>query len=268
MFASMDSKLYQGFYTTPPLWVNTQFGIPQFDFPKLDLSNFKCAPVPNNLRLGHQMEFIFAQLLEYSPNWKVLAKNLLVDVGKNRVGELDFILYNIIAKATYHIELAYKFYIVDPEISEPVHRLMGPNKKDMCFTKLDKLKEKQFPLLFNKALTQKLESLAVDPTVVVQQACFKAQYNTANIHIRPLNKGCVTGSWIPFDAFNTKQFKDYQYYIPFKKEWVLQPELERPYLSHFETLLDVNLRMAQENAPMLWMKKPDNTLEKLFVVWW
>ncbi len=268
----MDHKLYSGFYYTPPLWTNTQFGIPQFAFPALALSNIGFPSIPDGLRLGHQMEVVFAHLLDTAPKWKLLAKNLLVDVGKTRIGELDFLLQHKESKTVFHIELAYKFYIINPKISEPIHRLMGPNKRDMFFTKLDKLKTKQFPLLFHRSLEERLKSLNINPSDINQEACFKAQlfkpFEAANPSIRPLNVSCITGSWIHFDAFNTAPFKRYKYYVPYKKEWVLPPDLERPYISHFETLMEVNMRMIKENAPMLWIKKTDNSLEKLFVVWW
>ncbi len=272
MFAAMEANLCHAFYHTPPLWTNGQFGLDQFDFPQLDLATFKASPIPEKLRLGHKMEHVFEQLIGFSRHWNVLAKNLLVDEGKTRIGELDFILSNTTENRCYHIELAYKFYLINPEISEPIHRLIGPNKKDMFFTKLDKLKEKQLPLLFHDTLVQKLENLGVNRNKVVQQLCFKTQlflpYAVSQVGIRPLNKKCILGNWIHFDDFNTSEFQKWDYYIPFKQEWVLQPEPERLYLTYLETLLEVNLRMIQENAPMLWIKKPNGILEKLFVVWW
>ncbi|UII75908.1 DUF1853 family protein [Flagellimonas sp. HMM57] len=271
-FVGMDRELCLGFYNTAPLWVNEQFGIEQFEFPELLLTEFESETINERLRLGHQMEIVFEQLISFSEQWKILAKNLLIDEGKIRLGELDFILRNIETAQVYHIELAYKFYIVNPDISEPIHRLMGPNKRDMFFTKLDKLKEKQFPLLYNAALHDKLQELEINPIIVIQQACFKTQlfvpYGDSNISIRPLNNKCIQGSWLRFNDFNSETFRKFEYYIPFKKEWVITPTSNRKYTSHYAALLEVNLSMLKENAPMLWVKKPDGTIEKLFVVWW
>ncbi len=268
----MEKELCLGFYHTPPLWVNEQFGIEQFEFPELDLTHFKPKPILERLRLGHKMEHVFDQLLSSSANWQILSKNMLVDQGKVRLGELDFIARNHLSNTLLHIELAYKFYIVNPDISEPMHRLMGPNKRDMFFTKLDKLKEKQFPLLYSNALSAQLQSMKLNREEIKQQACFKGQlfipYGQEAVSIRPLNKKCITGSWVPFNLFNTDSFKANEYYFPFKQEWVIPPSAERSYASHYETLLNVNLGMLKENAPMLWVKKPDGNLEKLFVVWW
>lgn len=272
MFATMEKELCLGFYNTPPLWINAQFGVPQFTFPKLDLSKYTAKQIPQQLRLGHKMEYIFEHLINYSDDWKLLAKNLLVDVNNQRIGELDFLLEHSPGKVQYHIELAYKFYIINPKISEPIHRLMGPNKRDMFFTKLDKLKEKQFPLLYTDALKQSLAQLQINTKKVKQHACFKAQlflpYGATTTSIRPLNKNCIVGSWVHFNDFNTDAFKACEYYMPYKQEWVFTPSLDRNYISHYKTLLEINLRLLKENSPMLWMKKPDDTIEKLFVVWW
>ncbi|WP_350288575.1 DUF1853 family protein [uncultured Croceitalea sp.] len=268
----MEKELCIGFYKTPPLWLKEQFGIVQFQFPTIDFSNFISETIPEQLRLGHKMEHVFEQLLSFSKDWKVLAKNLLIDKGKIRIGELDFLMNHRASGENYHIELAYKFYIINPEITEPIHRLMGPNKRDMFYTKLDKLKEKQFPLLYSEEISKKLQDLRVNPLEVKQQACFKTQlftpYGSETISIRPLNKNCINGSWIGFDDFNTSEFKRLEYYIPFKQEWVLSPSANRTFASHYETLLDINPRMLKENSPMLWMKRTNGDLEKLFVVWW
>jgi len=268
----MDKELCFGFYNSVPLWLNKQFGVCQFEFPKIDFSHFQASVIPKQLRLGHKMEHVFEQLIQFSGEWNLIAKNLLADKGKARIGELDFLLTHQPSNTSYHVELAYKFYIINPEITEPIHRLMGPNMRDMFYTKLDKLKEKQFPLLFSEELSEKLNGLAFSLDNVEQRACFKAQlftpYLKDGISIRPLNKNCLVGSWIRFDDFNTTEFKKWKYYIPFKDEWVITPSTQRNYVNHYETMLDINLRMLKENAPMLWVKKSDGKLEKLFVVWW
>ena len=268
----METELCLGFYNTAPLWVKEQFGIKQFDFPQLELSSYLAKQIPEKLRLGHKMEYVFEQLIRFSNQWEVITKNVLIDQDKMRLGELDFILKNKNTQTYYHVELAYKFYIINPEISEPIHRLMGPNKRDMFYTKLDKLKEKQFPLLYSNELSQQLNDLQINPSKVKQEACFKTQlftpYKDNTISIRPLNKNCIQGNWIRFEDFNTTEFKGFEYYILHKQEWAVLPSEKRTYTSHYETLLNINLRMLKENTPMLWMKKPNGNLEKLFVVWW
>lgn len=264
-------QILSGFYNTPPLWKNTQFGLKQFEFSKLNVDDRTPIDLPGNLRLGHQMEYVFKYLISISKNHDVILSNIIVEEGKTRVGELDFILKEFKNGQFIHVELAYKFYIINPEISEPIYRLMGPNRHDMFYTKLDKLKKKQLPLLHHDSLLHYWEIHEIDPTKIEQQCCFKAQLFepfAEKTSIRPLNGHCISGNWIRFDDFNSKEFGNAEYYIPRKLEWVMAPHLNVHWMTHFETLMEVNLRMVKENAPMLWVKRPDGQLEKWFVVWW
>ena len=260
-----------GFLSTPPLWKNQQFGLQQFEFPDVELSRAATIDLPTNLRLGHQMEHVFEHLISNSEEYEVILSNLLIEEGRIRIGELDFVLKDFKKEKYFHVELAYKFYIINPEISEPIYRLMGPNKRDMFHTKLDKLKKKQLPLLHHDRLLPYWETHAINPTEIEQQCCFKAQLFEPfeeRTSIRPLNGDCISGKWIRFDDFNTKDFGTTEYYIPRKLEWVVAPHSNVHWMTHFETLMEVNLRMVKENAPMLWAKRPSGEIEKLFVVWW
>ncbi len=268
---SMSKQLLQGFHTTPPLWKNKQFGLQQFQFPDVKIAAIQTPEIPTNLRLGHQMEFVFKALISASATYEVVLHTILAEAGKTRIGELDFILKHRTTQHYLHIELAYKFYIINPEISEPIYRLMGPNRRDMCYTKLDKLKEKQLPLLYHESLSPFWDSYDIDPLEMEQQCCFKAQLFAPfeeKIGIRPLNMDCVSGRWIRFDGFNSKEFGEADYYMPKKIEWVIVPHKNVEWAGHFETLMEVNLQMVKKNTPMLWVKRPTGVLEKLFVVWW
>nr|WP_299344783.1 DUF1853 family protein [Allomuricauda sp.] len=268
----MLNQMFIGFYSTPPLWQGTQFGVTQFDFPQMDLSNFSAKPIPENIRLGHKMEHVFAQLIQWDNSYKVVIQNESIRKGKNTVGEIDFVLKNSNDQSYLHVELTYKFYIIDPTISEPIHRLMGPNRRDMFFTKLKKIKKEQFALLQTAEAKQILISKHIDTKNLKHLVCYKAQlfqpFDAEKVHIRPLNKTCLAGFWIRFQDFEDSQFSDYRYYIPFKTEWVISPHNKVEWKSHFETLLDLNLRMIKQNAPMIWMQKSETEFEKFFVVWW
>jgi len=268
----MVKKQYIGFLSTPPLWIKEQFGMQQFEFPDIDLTSFQPNPVPEHIRLGHQMEFVFKQLIEHSADYEVLLHNLPVRKGKQTIGEIDFIVENIQTEELIHIELTYKFYIINPEISEPIHQLMGPNRRDMFFSKMEKIKNEQFKLLHSKAGVKALSNNNIDHSKIIHQTCYKTQlfepYRSKPINIRPLNTNCITGSWLRFEDFKSEEFKQYQFYIPFKAQWVIEPHCDVEWTSHFETLMTINLRMLKENAPMVWMRKYDTEFKKFFVVWW
>jgi hypothetical protein len=263
---------YIGFLNTPPLWTGTQFGIEQFHFPQIDLGFFKPKPIPERVRLGHRMEYVCKQLIEFHPDYEIILHNLPVRDGKRTIGEIDFILREVETEKIVHIELTYKFYIIDPKISDPIHRLIGPNKRDMFFTKMEKIKNEQFQLVHAPKSVDALDKFGIDHREITHKACYKAQlflpYRTNASDLRPLNPECVCGFWLQFDDFNAMEFRNLEFYIPLKTEWVVEPHSDVKWKSHFETLLEVNLRMLKKNAPMLWMKRTKTDFEKFFVVWW
>jgi hypothetical protein len=259
-----------GFLNTPPIWLNTQFKIKQFDFPQVDRTNFIPKPIPENLRLGHQMEHICKQLLDYSDKFEVILHNLPIRDGKQTIGEIDFILKEVSTRQLVHVELTYKFYIINPEISEPIHQLMGPNRRDMFFSKMEKIKNAQFSLLHTQEGSTALAENNISSTEINHQACYKAQlfepYRSKPFNLRPLNPNCIVGYWLRIADLQTDAFKKHQFYIPFKSQWVIVPHALVKWTSHYETLLEINLRLIKQNAPMVWMKKSEAEFEKFFVV--
>lgn len=268
----MSQKQFAGFIDTQALWTNEQFGIRQFNFPQIDLIDFESKPITQRLRLGHQMEHVFRQLIAASPQYHILIHNLPIKDDNRTIGEIDFILRDVETGHLLHVELTYKFYIIDTAISEPIHQLIGPNRRDMFFTKMEKIKQRQFPLIHTAEGKDALQEKGIDHEKVEHQCCFKGQlfvhYGEPNVHIRPLNKACVQGYWLKFDELNAKEFREYSYYIPYKSEWVITPHQDVEWQSHYEILLNINLRMIKENAPMVWMRKSEAEIEKFFVVWW
>lgn len=268
----MSNSQFIGFYNTPPLWVHEQFGMVQFPFPKIEFEGLETQPISTKMRLGHQMESVFLQLINYSKKFKVRLHNHPVLREKRTIGEIDFILEDLQSHRLIHVELTYKFYIIDPSISEPIHQLMGPNRRDMFFTKMEKIKNQQFQLVHEPEAITALKNNGIESNELVHQCCFKAQlfvpYWNPTVHIRPLNKTCIAGFWISFDEFNATEFKEHQYYIPYKSQWVIDPHKNVDWLTHYECLLEINIRIIKENSPMLWMKKQNGGFTKMFVVWW
>ena len=261
-----------GFLNTPPIWEKEQFDIQQFEFPSLELQSFQPKAIPGNIRLGHQVEYIFKQLVEYSDAYDVMLYNLPIRQGKRTLGEIDFILKDKTSDQLIHAELTYKFYLINPEIEEPIHRLIGPNRRDTFFLKMEKIKNKQFPLLHTEEGIRALDDLGIDHLKIEHQCSFKAQlfqpYDSEVVNIGPLNKNCLKGYWLRFDEFNQTEFEDAQYYLPTKSEWIIEPNNHVVWKSHVEIMMDINLRLLKEIAPMIWMKNSKAEYKKLFVVWW
>ena len=268
----IDLRQFEGFINTPPLWMNTQFEITQFILPEIHLNQVNPKPFSNRIRLGHQMEHVFKQLITQDQTYKVLLFNLAIKNETRTIGEIDFILENSVTKEIIHVELTYKFYLIDTSISDPIHQLIGPNRKDLFFTKMQKIKNQQFQLLHASEGIKALKLKRIDHEIIKHQACYKAQlfvpYQTKKIDITPLNNDCIIGFWIPFNDFNTIEFSSFQYYMPYKSEWVMAPNNDIAWKSHQEIMLEIKLKMSAEIAPMIWIKKSETDFEKCFVVWW
>lgn len=261
-----------GFLNTPPLWEKIQFDIQQFEFPSLELHPFHPKSIPPNIRLGHQIEYVFKQLVEYSEAYKVVLYNLPIRQEERTLGEIDYLLKDKKSDKLIHVELTYKFYIINPETSEPIPRLIGPNKRDTFFAKMEKIKNKQFPLLHSEEGSKALYDHNINHLKIEHQCCFKAQlfqpFSSGAVNIGTLNKNCLAGYWLRFDDLNKPEFANAQFYMPTKSEWVIKPHDQVAWKSHFEIMIDIDLRLLKENAPMIWLKNANTELEKLFVVWW
>ena len=243
----------------------------QFEFPTVDLSDFSPAPIPENLRLGHQLENVCKQLLEASNAYDVLLHNLPIREEKRTIGEIDFIIQETATKQLIHIELTYKFYLIDTDIKEPIHQLVGPNRRDAFYAKLEKIKNNQFSLIHTPIGRSALLEKGIETENITPQVCYKAQlfqpYASEPLSIAPLNTNCIIGYWLRLVAFHTADFTPHTFYIPTKSEWVLQPTDTVAWRSHEEITIAINERLENNSAPMVWMKK-NNTFEKFFVVWW
>ena len=260
------------FLSTPPLWKKEELLVQQFEFPPINLSTFQANSIPVNIRLGHQIEYVFKQLLEHSEVYQIVLHNLQVKEREITIGEIDFILKDKIIGKLIHVELTYKFYLIDPEISDPIHRLIGPNKRDNFVSKLEKIKYKQFPLLHSEQGTKVLQNLKLNHSEIGQQSCFKAQlfrpFSKSEIDIKPLNKKCVVGYWLKIADFNQDYFAKAEFYMPTKSEWVIMPNNQVDWKKHSEIKIEINQFLIKEKSPMIWMKKSSTEFEKLFVVWW
>ncbi|WP_405414913.1 DUF1853 family protein [Maribacter sp. Asnod1-A12] len=246
--------------------------MPQFQFPEVAIDSFLPSPIPENLRLGHQMEYVCKQFLDQSDAYDVLVHNLPIRDGKQTIGEIDFILKETATPQLIHVELTYKFYLIDIEIENPIHQLIGPNKSDAFYKKLQKIKNNQFSLIHTEIGRSVLLEKEIDTTNIKQQVCFKAQlfkpYKADSLQLDPFNANCIVGYWLRLKDFKETKFSSFQFYIPTKSEWVFHQFEEVTWVSHDEIVITITERLNNKSAPMVWMKKNNTTFEKFFVVWW
>lgn len=263
-------KLFEGFLNTLPLWKQEQFNLQQFRLPEVKLSKLTLDSIPSNLRLGHQVEFVFLQILEAHPDYKILAHSLQIKKKKITIGELDFLIKH--KEQVYHLELSCKFYLIDPDIPESVHKLVGPNRGDVFSAKLNKTITKQLPLLYSKECLNQLKVLDIDVSKVKQQVYFISQLftpiNMSIPSIYPLNKQCIKGFWLRMKDFEEYSFRESEYYIPYKSEWLYNAHNEVLWKSYSTIVKEISLYHNNKRSPMLWRKLPNGDLNIFFVTWW
>ena len=166
-------KLYEGCIETPSLWFkNSIQNIEQFQLNN-DLHSYNIA-TNQNLRLGKLVERFISFQLKQDKTVKIVAENYQVQNEKLTIGELDCLF--LIEQKPIHLEIVYKFYLYDESAGcTEIEHWIGPNRNDSMIQKLDKLKKKQLPLLYNKFTKPLLNSLKLNVDSVEQKVCFKAQ---------------------------------------------------------------------------------------------
>lgn len=260
---------FEGYKNTPLLWKsNLVFGISQFKITEGKAIVFN-AQLSHNLRLGKRVERFVSQELSQDNEIEIILENVQVQQEQRTLGELDCIL--IKNDIPIHLEIVYKFYLYDSRSGNAeIDCWVGPNRNDTLLKKLTKLKEKQFPLLYSKYTKPILYNAGMIPDSIRQEVCFKAQlfvpYKKDPPKFKLLNKDCLNGYFIRHTEI--EQLKDCKFYIPIKVDWLIEVHTHVKWLN-FETFTKKILALVnQKTSPLCWVKYPNGTIQKFFVVWW
>ena len=258
---------YSGFLQTSLLWENSVLGLKQLKLPIKEMTVFN-ETISDTLRLGKRVERFVSHQLKQHAAIRVLIENIQIQNKKITVGELDCILnYD---NNPIHLEIVYKFYLYDEQVgTTELDHWIGPNRKDSLISKLTKLKEKQLPLLYNLLTKPLLDSINLEVEDLQQFVCFKAQLFVPyqkEVKFSLLNKECVNGFYITISEL--VQFTDCKFYIPSKINWLLEVQTQVKWMSYPLFLAEIHQIIEQKTAPLCWIKFPNGTLQKFFVVWW
>ena len=262
---------YKGYASTPSLWLDSNLlTISLIDLPAVDdttLVNFSI----RSKRLGKIVEeFVFYQLKQLK-SVKILAENIQIQQDKLTIGEFDALLcFN---KNHIHLEIVYKFYLYDNTIEndDRLAHWIGPNRKDSLIQKMDKLEQKQFPLLYNLSTQPYLEKYKIKLEDIKQNLLFKAQLfvpyeHKISCNIEPLNKDCIVGFYIPFN--NLDCLKDYKFYIPKKLDWLISPHTDVHWLNIEQATILIKEFIDNQQSPLIWLNNHVDCPKKCFITWW
>lgn len=260
---------YQGFLDTPLLWKNRDIlGLYQLELPLVSPANFK-GLIPDHLRLGKRVERFVSAALNGHKSIEILLENTQIKQDKITIGEIDCILKQ--DEIPIHLEIIYKFYLYDPQVgSSEIDHWIGPNRKDSLLQKLNKLKDKQFPLIYNAQTKKVLDAIDVKREDIRQRVYFKAQlftpYQAKSDHLNLLNQDCLKGFYIYFDALDP--VSHCQFYIPAKADWLIEVQTQVGWLSFAQFKENITIQILEKRSPLCWIKYPNTATGKFFVVWW
>ena len=259
---------FSGFFNTPHLFFNKIFGMQPF-VKQLGSPFVFNKAVRTNIRLGQRVEqFVFEELKQFK-NISVLAENIQIQNNQNlTIGELDCLYLD--EEQAVHLEIQFKYYLYDSTLGpNEVDCLIGPMRRDSLIEKLNKLKNKQLPLLYNQATKPLLDRLQLKAENIKQQLYFKAQIFVPfgqSIQFKTLNNDCIYGFY--FNYSQLPQFSDCQFFIPQKIDWLLDLDITVHWMGYDQIMPQLDSYKAEKYAPLLWLKCPNGTVTKCFVVAW
>ena len=263
-------ELFKGFQKTPLLWKTSAiYDLEQF-CPDYTRVTFFETDEHKTLRLGKWVEKFVSFQLKRQDDIRILEENIQIKNNNITIGELDLLLLK--EKQPIHLEIIYKFYLYEASKDEnnTLNHWVGPNQNDALIYKLQKLKEKQLPLLYHPKTKSVLQEHSLDSHSFKQHVCFKAQlflpYANQNIEIAPLNSNSVVGMYLNFE--NIDVLKDFQFYIPKKLEWLCLPKEAVDWLFFNDAKNEIKKHIDNKRSPLCWIKNKNNELQKCFITWW
>lgn len=208
-------------------------------------------------------EKIVAELIKRSSNYELLYENTQLIENKATIGEIDFIIEEKKSKELIHLELAYKFYVLDSN-----NNWIGPNRKDALTEKLEKLKTKQFPLLHHDCAKSKFENIEIGE--VRQVLCLLASLFIPYQHkksINPIFQHAIKGYYLTLEKFLSIHNSSKTYYLPSKQEWGIEPS-ENENWANFKGIEEqLQTSIKEKQSPLCWQKN-QNSYSVFFIVWW
>ncbi|UTJ05072.1 DUF1853 family protein [Arcobacter roscoffensis] len=260
---------FEGFYNTPALF-ETLNDIRQFEFEAIEYKKHDYAKfeILQKLPLGKRVEYFFEEYIKLSNRYNLIYKNIQVIENKNTLGELDFILFDKKTQLYLHTELVYKFYLYDNSFNEEINRYIGPNRDDTLLKKLEKLKTKQFPLLFRDETKNYID---IDLKNVFQNSCFKANIflpYKKDVKTSLINKSCIKGFHINIIEFlKLPEFKEYKYFLPHRYDWILDASSSTTWKNYGEIQEEIQVFLDLKKSPLVWLKSQTD-YKVFFITWW
>lgn len=259
---------YEGYKKTPLLWYgHALLSLEQLELDDSPITHFNHS-VKKSMPLGKYVERFVSRELEQQSNISILKENAQIQNQKITIGEIDCLLKQ--NNIPIHLEIVFKFYLFDASLGiSEIDHWIGPNRNDSLAEKLNKLKDKQLPLIHHQCSKPLLTELAIDMNLLKQRVLFKAQlfipFGT-KVNFDLLNQDCLTGFYIK--AGEIHQFSSCEFYIPNKLDWLIDAHYDVEWFHFHQFNENVTAILHDKKSPLCWIKFPDARIQKFFVVWW
>ncbi|MCP9200631.1 DUF1853 family protein [Gramella sp. GC03-9] len=270
------SEQFRGFLNTQDICEKLEldefstFKFPEIKFTKDLEDDLKALQHPRNSVLGKRMESFFSIAIKHSDRYRMLASNIQIIEEKQTLGELDFLVYDNMLRKPLHVELVYKLYVYDASFNHELERWIGPNRRDSFSKKLDKLRSRQFPLLFKPETQRYLQDHDLKPGDIDQQLCFKAQLylpKKKKLEYTNADAKSFDGSWLGLDEFRDMDWKRHLFFSPKKKLWSSDPAFNSSWKTYSEIIHEIESFLDKNKSPLIWMKTKTSYI-RFFIVWW
>ena len=245
-----------------------------FILPEINVEweDLKRLSMPVYLRLGNRLERFFSFIIQESQTYEMIAENVQIVAQKVTLGELDFIVRNVQTNEIIHVELGGKLYLYDLEIGGELERWIGPNRSDSLLTKLNRLQEFQFPLLHQPQTQIQLAEWQLKQEAIQQQICFKVRMflpESLSGYMPPyISAEHIRGYYITLPKFQSSRFEDFQYFLPEKQDWIVDPKYGEVWFTHKQIFPLIEKSLLTMQSPMVWVKKSEKEFETIFIVFW
>ncbi|MGY5352771.1 DUF1853 family protein [Wenyingzhuangia sp. IMCC45533] len=261
---------YLGFIHQPNLWNDSNFyQYPQIEIPFTEDIDLNDIDTSKHHRLGKLVEVFYHKNLEKQKDYIPLVSNQQIQADKRQtLGEIDFVCDT--PNGIKHIELTYKFYLYKTDITYELDRWVGPNLRDSLVKKLNKLKDKQFPMLHHPICKQLLADKNIDVDKITQYVHFKAQLyvplSLMNHEFKNINNDCIKGYYISYKEIDFL-FPMALYHIPAKQDWLIDPKYNDDWITFTEAKPIILEQIAIKHSPLIWIKR-ETTYKRFFVTFW
>ncbi len=158
-----------------------------------------CRALKMNQKLGHLYEDALECLLDASDQVERLASHVQVVHSTGRtLGELDFILLDLVRAQPIHLELAVKFYLA---VEGPEGWCYpGPDPRDNWQRKLDRMRAHQLVLSRRPEAQSLLRERFAIESIEVRQLIYGCLFYPMSSDVRPqpeaVQAGCRIGRWL------------------------------------------------------------------------